>query len=621
MRVQPVPRFPSRKAAGMAIGSVVMVIALAVMFAFLMASLAIIHLQLTSREWARATAQNLADSAIAAAIAQLKQNPLYGRPGQPNAPFVATFTNTPPNAQGVVTFTPMSLPTVGAIPISTNNFNQSGPTSGAGTTTVPGYACALIGTGVCGDIVRCQRVVVMSPPFPDCLAAAGTIQSTGALVVASVNQSLPPGQLLSTGNTSPGDMVSNSTASPAVNLQGSGIHVMGDIRTCGTIALDPTADVGGAQYQHDDPLALPFVDVIGKLQDVACIPAGSNCADAPSSMSNPSLSGFNLVASGHSVDVQYPQATITNPVDCYINGDLTLNQGVLAVTGNLTVTGGVNGIGAVVCGGTLTIQGASNLQTSDRLALLSQGDMHISGKNGMNGSFFQGLVYTHGNFYASDVTLLGAFVANTNVYVPNDPTFPTNMDAPPGAADPSSTSGNVYLNNVTLLRNPGFTEVQIVAFTDNPSHMPQLDFLRSKKGFMGTGWFNNTKNGYYQPKGGQIAVTVTVQYTPPDTFTYRVQGNGPTTSINTAVSEIKNIVKNAQPSVMWPGSGKIFNSGAFDQHVKDMLRRLNQIAMASWQSQSGLQTPDINMWGTDQNEFLSPPDAMRVASWLPYSFP
>lgn len=97
-----------------------------------------------------------------------------------------------------------------------------------------------------------------------------------------------------------------------------------------------------------------------------------------------------------------------------------LDDAVLYVNGDALIRGGIQGKGAIIVNGDLTLDGASSLQASTQLALVSQGDLRVSG-NGRNSSFFQGLIYTEGDFYAEDVTLVGAFAANRQNVSPTEP--------------------------------------------------------------------------------------------------------------------------------------------------------------------------------------------------------
>jgi len=99
------------------------------------------------------------------------------------------------------------------------------------------------------------------------------------------------------------------------------------------------------------------------------------------------------------------------------SGDLLALQGVhlddayLYVDGNLQVNGGLQGRGAIFVTGSLTIQGSSSFSADGMQAFLAKGDVVLAG-SGKESSFFNGMIYTEGNFSANDITLVGTVVGN-----------------------------------------------------------------------------------------------------------------------------------------------------------------------------------------------------------------
>jgi hypothetical protein len=65
--------------------------------------------------------------------------------------------------------------------------------------------------------------------------------------------------------------------------------------------------------------------------------------------------------------------------DLTIDGDLTLNIGVLCVQGNLIINGSVNGVGSIDALKTMTITGTVGLSSDDVNGLISGGDMLLCG--------------------------------------------------------------------------------------------------------------------------------------------------------------------------------------------------------------------------------------------------
>lgn len=93
-----------------------------------------------------------------------------------------------------------------------------------------------------------------------------------------------------------------------------------------------------------------------------------------------------------------------------VNGDLQLKGGALYVNGDLHVRGNFSGKGIVVASGKVQLDGQAGLVAGNGAALLAGKDLSIRG-GGPLGSYFQGLVYTKGNFLADKVTVVGTLIA------------------------------------------------------------------------------------------------------------------------------------------------------------------------------------------------------------------
>jgi hypothetical protein len=80
----------------------------------------------------------------------------------------------------------------------------------------------------------------------------------------------------------------------------------------------------------------------------------------PSSLGSASLKGFSRAAKGLT-----------------INGDLTLDAGVVYVVGDLTVTGNVRGKGSLIATGNITLQGSVQLETDDIYLFVAGGLVRV----------------------------------------------------------------------------------------------------------------------------------------------------------------------------------------------------------------------------------------------------
>ncbi len=106
---------------------------------------------------------------------------------------------------------------------------------------------------------------------------------------------------------------------------------------------------------------------------------------------------------------------------------LTLENALLFTDGDLVVTGKVTGTGAIVSKGGVTISQTSTLTANNQLAIVADKDVTIAGQ----GSFLQGMIYTHGNFYGENFTLVGNLIAQSS----------------------DENKGQAVLQNVTLISN------------------------------------------------------------------------------------------------------------------------------------------------------------------------
>jgi hypothetical protein len=137
-----------------------------------------------------------------------------------------------------------------------------------------------------------------------------------------------------------------------------------------------------------------------------------------------------------------------NNGDVYVTGNLSLNGGVLYIQGDLTVTGEVTGKGAIFTTGNATINGSANLTSDDSMALVSGGNITLTGlPSNMGTPSFQGLLYTQGNLTASNIALVGNYVANGG----------------------NTSVGNITLSNVSFLAAQDQTTIHITPSATVPA--------------------------------------------------------------------------------------------------------------------------------------------------------
>ncbi|MHB2020715.1 MAG: FapA family protein [Candidatus Xenobia bacterium] len=395
---------------GISVVSTMLLVALATVVAFAVASLAFYHTTLEFHHHGNQLARQAARSAIAATIYNLKASDgVFGSgvpsptplPGllqlapAPGLSWPAAKTTQdqqtvlwygPEGSTGIVTFNhtftwPPSSSTL--VAWSTHNFSEgltSAPVPAyAPGEEVPPNAIDLVATGMCGSEVRRLDVLVYFPPFPYALQTGDNLDLESSTVGAL--------------NAGKADVASNS----GVTLKGG--KVSGNARAVGAVTLTEGAQVGGAVEPEASPVPLPAIDPSGFDPETS---TGQNpyTVDLPATVASippaalPSPTPNFFRASG---------PTLT------VNGDVNLNHGLLYVQGDLHVTGAVTGYGAIVATGNVTIDRGANLSATDQAALIAGGNVTLQGPD--QSKQFRGVVYCGGTFQASDITLLGAFAS------------------------------------------------------------------------------------------------------------------------------------------------------------------------------------------------------------------
>jgi hypothetical protein len=424
---------------GVTLGVAIMVIFIAMTFAFSLAGMSTLHINMVVRVVSQVRARNLAESAMAIAVAQVMDNPKFGTDPTDPAQTVAVLDNgsswnvgnspglqlpQPPYAgEGLLTFDTAAATTL-FMPWSMNNLAGKASTVGWDARTIPGQTLHVAAMGVSGTERVAYEALIVLPPFPFALAASGHIVSTGNLLAASIpcpcSTSVIPYRLCKSG-LGPANIGANGSAGNDVTLGPS--QVNGDVDAVACVSLGACAVINGAVQAHHAPIDLPLI----------CVPSQFLAlSEYPNLQNLPAITGpLNGLC-------QY-KGNLT------VTGDLVLNSAVLFIRGNLVVTGGIHGVGAVFVQGTADIQGCSSLTASDVCALVAEGAVSLEGK-GQGASYFQGMVYSSTSIAASNVTVMGNMVANAAA-LPN-PCTPT---CPIPACAPPNGSGNVCLTNVSVI--------------------------------------------------------------------------------------------------------------------------------------------------------------------------
>jgi len=338
------------------------------------------------RSWAQDYGKRLADSALFAAVSELKAgnlsagNTADGNPGKDirYQPFPDN-----PEVYATLTFNPD-----GGEPYSTNNLVSSTKKVGWNGQAVPPKFCHLVAVAHYNGYVIVRQALIKDPPFPYSLASAGRIEGEQMEIFGLAEgeySKLKPGEELAVGpeDKVPSGLISNFSASGESIVLGSGTTVSGDVRATGLIDIGP-AVVQGVVRPNSAEQNLPVIN-IDELN-----PAGKPYAykwnTGLSDVTGRARHDGNLTV-----------------------GDLKLSEGLLFVDGDLTVTGTITGKGVLVATGKITVTGSMDTQ-ADNAALVARGDIKVTG-DGPASSRFQGLVYSEGSIELKKTTIMGAAVS------------------------------------------------------------------------------------------------------------------------------------------------------------------------------------------------------------------
>ncbi|MBT9588365.1 polymer-forming cytoskeletal protein [bacterium] len=412
----PWKRYPKRRGAG--ILTVLVASTLLLLMAFTVAGTSFHHLSVSNRLHHSQSARNLAEAALAKAVAEIMYT---------NDKYQGTVTQDYADTEspnGLVAFNPANLAAINAnlktvrLEVSVNNFGSDAPITVSGR-TLPGESAYLRAVGVDHGVERAMESLVYIPKFPWAIASGGKINISGNSRVgafeneADVND--PTKEL-------PGHLVANSTAlTDALVLQGNQVTVTGDIQASGGADLGQNV-VKGERRLHAQAATIPDIDIesYNPLGQTGCQSL------SPGSQASNSISGLNHSAGN---------------VD--FSGGLTLDGGVLFVDGDITVNGQISGEGAIISKGKITIQGGGQVASNNKVAILSAGDLSLNGTSG-DRLKISGVVYSEGKLSTDFTSILGNTVSPSTsgmdlkdtTLVAVDSALQITPPATPGGTDP-----------------------------------------------------------------------------------------------------------------------------------------------------------------------------------------
>lgn len=364
-----------RTCRGLALASILMIVGIVLVLSLSLASVSIFQLNIALAMVDDAKARMSAESQVNRVLFKLKESETYGLNGEKE-----TWTDPYMGTTCSVTFNDNDEA------YSTYNLTGTTDIPGWRNKNVPSSSIRIVTTGYAGKSIKRMDVIVKRGSFPYALGTTAKIQSLNSpLWVEGV---MSTSSLLAGVKDRPGSVHSNFSGGTAIEAPQNS-YLTGILSACGDISLQmPSKVLGGIRPQSGE-VELPVIDV-----------ATFDPKDIKGTitMTSGTYNGLTLNS------VHRAAGSIA------VAGDLQLENAVLYSESDITISGKVIGNGAILSRGKVTIGGSSNLSASNKVAIVADGDVTIAGQ----GSYLQGMVYTHGNFYGENFTLLGNLIAQSS---------------------------------------------------------------------------------------------------------------------------------------------------------------------------------------------------------------
>ena len=395
---------------GMALGTILLSMVVFSFVLFTAVSASISHLKLVEGTVRGDHARNLAEAALSQALTNLiSSNFTFGQNGTDRVE--VEFPDLP-DGQGIVTF---DMGETGfSKGYSKFNLESDSGTVGASDHAVPARTVHLVARGKVGHTEKWMECYYYKPPFPDGLAATGPIEAN-ALYLAGVRnaqQYIPPPGQTAPDQILPANLFSNSEEVLASDI-GPDCLIKGSAGAVGGVSVDPTSVVEGEVLPGSEPRLIPELDVVERIAAIE-------------------TNAILTASTGGTLTLDQQWFSRCNG-NLTVGGDLNLNGSALVVRGDLSVAGAIMGSGIILTEGDIEIlDGRSSVSANDQVAVGCTGDFKLRAAS-PEGNFFQGLMYSEGEFEAKDITVLGATVVNGQ----------------------APALGSVVLDNVRMIYTPG----------------------------------------------------------------------------------------------------------------------------------------------------------------------
>lgn len=394
-----------RRLWGVTLGGTLLIAMVVSVLAFGLAGATVGHLNLFTHQDNLQIARNLALSAIAQTVGELRQDPEFS--GQ-----VTFHRHQQPESTGRVRFGTEQGD-------STNNVDGEESVRAPDGRAVPAYSARILAEGRHAGTVHRVEAIVTIPPFPYAIACAGEITSEGGLRVGSLAPNWRNTRPSLEADLLPSDVLCNSLADPSLNLGGD-CRITGDLQSAGGISLSQGATVEGEILPFSGTRELPQI-VLEEFDPAS--DAGVQNLDPATVYEQASFAGI-----------------VRSAGNLRLTGGANFENALLYVQGDLVVEGGITGQGAIVATGHLTIAGGvSELSAENRVAVMAGRGLTVTG-DGPDNDFFRGIVYSQGPVVANGLTVVGALIVN-------DP------DATPGESEVVTA-----INDTRVLADPDIAE-------------------------------------------------------------------------------------------------------------------------------------------------------------------
>lgn len=407
---------------GMALGTILMIVLVALLLLVTAASTSIFQLSFSVSKTRGDHAQNLAESALSLAMARMADSGFSF--GQSPSDRVSLALPEFPNSEGLVTFNPSELP--GGH--STYNLESDTSRLGARGRVVPSRTVHLVARGRVGDTERWMEAIYYRPPFPDGMVCQGRAEASGLFLAATRTPGAYTGgdpSQIPAGNRLPGNLFSNDSVAFGANCR-----ITGSVGSTGAIDVAPDTIVEGEVSPNTSARTVPVIDVADKI--------------ASFDLNSDTLFG------SYAGDLDLPDHWFAQRNgDLDVGGNLNLHHSVLTVRGNLTIQGSLVGVGLVLVDGDVTVLDGADLSTENQVAVAATGRVLLRSSSKL-GNFFQGLIYTDTDLTAREITIVGAVVSQgpvtlENVRLVQSPASVVLAVAPPEGR-PSDDAVAVHMN-------------------------------------------------------------------------------------------------------------------------------------------------------------------------------